>query len=214
VIKSKVRRFWLDDADKAEAEAQIEKYSAEITEITQKLDEVQAEQLESSRAILRVSKNAERYLTKRQTLVARRDECNNSIRELGVLPEEAYNKYTETRPDKVSSLTHSVCHYGLELSGSSSNACTRSMKHSRSSHTSTRRLSSSITISPNSEMSCWLVAVNWILPQRVFKSLSKLWISEKTRRSNGLSSRFRAISKRCLRPWYRQEGEGSSSRRR
>jgi hypothetical protein len=49
-----------------------------------------------------VQKNAERYLTKRQTLLNRKEECSNAIRDLGVLPEEAYSKYTDTRADKVS----------------------------------------------------------------------------------------------------------------
>lgn len=63
---------------------------------------MQNEQLENTRAILRVQKNAERYLTKRQTLLNRKEECSNAIRDLGVLPEEAYSKYTDTRADKVS----------------------------------------------------------------------------------------------------------------
>ncbi len=55
---------------------------------------------------MRVQKNAERYLIKRQTLINRKDECNNAIRDLGVLPEEAFSKYTDDRADK-------VCYDGL-----------------------------------------------------------------------------------------------------
>lgn len=89
-------------ADIAESEEQVDKLTAEIAEVTAKLDEVQNEQLEAGRAMLRMTKNNERYLAKRQTLSSRRDECQNAIRDLGVLPEEAYNKYTEARADKVS----------------------------------------------------------------------------------------------------------------
>jgi structural maintenance of chromosome 3 (chondroitin sulfate proteoglycan 6) len=65
---------------------------------------VQSEQLENTRAIMKVQKNAERYLTKRQTLSQRKEECSIAIRDLGVLPEEAFTKYVEVRADKVSSI--------------------------------------------------------------------------------------------------------------
>ena len=68
-----------------------------------RLDELQAEQLKNSRGILQAQKTAERYIVKRQTLTNRKEECNKSIRDLGVLPGEAYQKYTkETQPEKVS----------------------------------------------------------------------------------------------------------------
>jgi len=58
--------------------------------------------MESTRAIMKVQKNAERYLTKRQTLTARKEECSVAIRDLGILPDEAFTKYIDTRSDKVS----------------------------------------------------------------------------------------------------------------
>jgi len=79
----------------------LDELNTEVAGVTQKLEETQNEQLENTRAIMRVQKNAERYLTKRQTLINRKDECSNAIRDLGVLPEEAFSKYTDTRPDKV-----------------------------------------------------------------------------------------------------------------
>jgi structural maintenance of chromosome 3 (chondroitin sulfate proteoglycan 6) len=48
------------------------------------------------------TKQSERYLAKKQTLTSRREQSQNAIRDLGVLPEEAYNKYTDARADKVS----------------------------------------------------------------------------------------------------------------
>ena len=80
----------------------MEELHTEIASVTQQLDEAQNEQLENTRAIMRVQKTAERYLTKRQTLIKRKDECSNAIRDLGVLPEEAFSKYTDMRPDKAS----------------------------------------------------------------------------------------------------------------
>lgn len=63
---------------------------------------------------MRVSKNAERYLTKRQTLITRKEECSNAIRDLGILPEEAYTNYINTAADKVSPPSPLL---GLDTSG-------------------------------------------------------------------------------------------------
>jgi structural maintenance of chromosome 3 (chondroitin sulfate proteoglycan 6) len=35
-------------------------------------------------------------------LLGRKDECNRNIRDLGVLPEEAFEKYTNEKLDRVS----------------------------------------------------------------------------------------------------------------
>lgn len=93
-----------------------------IAEVNSKLDEVQSEQLENTRAIMKVQKNAERYLTKRQTLTNRKQECDIAIRDLGVLPEEAFTKYAETQVDKVSSLFRSR---PQQLMRRSSKSCTK-----------------------------------------------------------------------------------------
>lgn len=64
---------------------------------------MQSQQLEAARKMLLYTKQSERFLAKKQTLSSRKDASQNAIRDLGVLPEEAYNKYTEARSDKVSS---------------------------------------------------------------------------------------------------------------
>ena len=40
-------------------------------------------------------------MAKRTTLLHQRDECNQGIRDLGVLPQEAYEKYKGAEPGKV-----------------------------------------------------------------------------------------------------------------
>ena len=72
-----------------------------MAKITAELEELQSQQLESTRAIMKVEKNADRYLTKRQTLSARKEECSNYIRDLGVLPDEAFSKYVDTDTSRV-----------------------------------------------------------------------------------------------------------------
>lgn len=54
------------------------------------------------RGISKQQKSTERYLAKRQMLLNRKDECNRNIRDLGVLPEEAFEKYTNEKLDRVS----------------------------------------------------------------------------------------------------------------
>jgi structural maintenance of chromosome 3 (chondroitin sulfate proteoglycan 6) len=68
------------------------------------VERLQAQQVEDSRGISRQQKSTERYLTKRQVMLTRKDECNTKIRDLGVLPEEAYEKYVNERMDKVGRL--------------------------------------------------------------------------------------------------------------
>lgn len=53
------------------------------------------------RGISKQQKNTERYLAKRQLLMNKKDDCNRNIRDLGVLPEEAFEKYTNEKMDRV-----------------------------------------------------------------------------------------------------------------
>ena len=69
-----------------------------------RLEAMQNQQAEDSRGISRQQKNTERYLAKKQMLLNRKDDCNRNIRDLGVLPEEAFEKYTNEKLDRVSSL--------------------------------------------------------------------------------------------------------------
>lgn len=82
-------------------ENEIVKTQGEISKLTIELDELQVRQADSTRAIMRAQKNAERYLAKRQMLVNRQDECNTQIRDLGVLPEEAFSKYRDVPQSKI-----------------------------------------------------------------------------------------------------------------
>lgn len=82
-------------------EAEQERVSAALQKARNDLEKVQNEQAEDSRAMGKQQKNTERYMAKRQLLIGRKDECNRNIRDLGVLPEEAFEKYTRERLDRV-----------------------------------------------------------------------------------------------------------------
>ena len=85
-------------------EQEMDRINRNVAGNSTRLDKLQSEQLENSRGILQAQKKAERYIIKRQTLLSRREECNKSVRDLGVLPEEAFHKYTnEAQVEKVRS---------------------------------------------------------------------------------------------------------------
>ena len=73
------------------------------------MEKIHGQQTEDSRSISKQQKTTERYLAKRQMLTSRKDECNRSIRDLGVLPEEAFEKYVNEKLERVSSSFHFIC---------------------------------------------------------------------------------------------------------
>lgn len=79
-------------------EAEIDKAVSDIAKKGKELEAEQAAAAEDNRGLARQQKNVERYLAKRQILLQRRDESNQKIRDLGVLPEDAYTLHTEKRP--------------------------------------------------------------------------------------------------------------------
>lgn len=84
-------------------ETEAEKVTANIADLETRLDKTQSQQADDGRNIQRQQKDVERYLAKRQLLFTKRDECNNKIRSLGVLPEEAFEKYIGQKAEKVRS---------------------------------------------------------------------------------------------------------------
>ncbi|PFH53296.1 hypothetical protein AMATHDRAFT_137794 [Amanita thiersii Skay4041] len=89
-------------------EKESENVSTKAQELKAFLEQLQNQQNEDSRNISRQQKTTERYLAKRQMLLVRRDECNRNIRDLGVLPEEAFEKYINEKLDKLVKKLHAV----------------------------------------------------------------------------------------------------------
>ncbi|EJD54937.1 RecF/RecN/SMC protein [Auricularia subglabra TFB-10046 SS5] len=89
-------------------ESEVEQLTAEVQRLTGELETAQAEQTEDARGMARAQKHADRYLAKRAMLLGRRDEVNASIRDLGVLPEEAFEKYTGEKMDRLVKKLHAV----------------------------------------------------------------------------------------------------------
>lgn len=85
-----------------ESEKEGDALSTEINSLQKTLEKVQNQQSEDSRSMMRQQKSTERYHAKRQMLTTRKEECNRNIRDLGVLPEEAFEKYTNEKVERVS----------------------------------------------------------------------------------------------------------------
>ncbi|KAH0832217.1 RecF/RecN/SMC [Lanmaoa asiatica] len=91
-----------------DADKDVEKLNTELQELRSALENAQQQQSEDSRSVTKLQKNTERYLAKKQMLTARKDECNRNIRDLGVLPEEAFEKYTSEKLDRLVKKLHTV----------------------------------------------------------------------------------------------------------
>lgn len=101
-VKGKLLSSHINDAaDFAESETRVDELKAEIATLAQRLAEQDAQGHELARINAKIRKNEDRYLFKRQTLSTRKDEYTNAIRDLGILPEEAYTKYVDASLDKV-----------------------------------------------------------------------------------------------------------------
>ncbi|PCH43742.1 RecF/RecN/SMC protein [Wolfiporia cocos MD-104 SS10] len=91
-----------------ELEKETETLNSQLQSQRTALENLQNQQVEDNRGISRQQKNTERYLAKRQMLLNRKDECNRNIRDLGVLPEEAFEKYTNEKLDRLVKKLHTV----------------------------------------------------------------------------------------------------------
>ncbi|KDE07866.1 hypothetical protein MVLG_01960 [Microbotryum lychnidis-dioicae p1A1 Lamole] len=77
-------------------ETETESLNAQVASLEKEREKKKAQHADDQRTIARQQKNVERYLHKRQILMQRKDECNKKIRDLGVLPEEAFVETTVT----------------------------------------------------------------------------------------------------------------------
>ncbi|KAM0746239.1 structural maintenance of chromosome protein 3 [Meredithblackwellia eburnea MCA 4105] len=75
----------LEDIDQ-----ETEQLNAQVQKLVKDREKMETQQTEDGRSLAKQQKNMERYLTKKQVLIARKDDCNKNIRDLGVLPEEAF----------------------------------------------------------------------------------------------------------------------------
>ncbi|KAF8305004.1 RecF/RecN/SMC protein [Clavulina sp. PMI_390] len=89
------------EAKIAELDEEMNRLSAEVDSTNEELEQLQTAQAEDTRGMAKQQKSTERYLAKRELLTTRRDACNKNIRDLGVLPEEAFEKYTSLKLERL-----------------------------------------------------------------------------------------------------------------
>jgi structural maintenance of chromosome 3 (chondroitin sulfate proteoglycan 6) len=83
-------------------EKAMDKLTHDLQEHRSNLEAMQNQQAEDGRSMAKQQKSTERYLAKKNLLANKKDECNRNIRDLGVLPEEAFDKYVNEKSDRVS----------------------------------------------------------------------------------------------------------------
>ncbi|KAI5476815.1 chromosome segregation protein, SudA [Pseudohyphozyma bogoriensis] len=77
-----------------DVETETESLNEEVANAVKRREQMDGQQADDSRNLAKQQKNVERYLNKKQMLEARKNDCNKNIRELGVLPEEAFIENT------------------------------------------------------------------------------------------------------------------------
>lgn len=76
-----------------DVEKRLDQIAQAILKKEKELETLQSKQVEEGRGFAKQQKNVERYLAKRQILLARKDENTKKVRELGALPPDAFEKH-------------------------------------------------------------------------------------------------------------------------
>ncbi|QSL65683.1 hypothetical protein MERGE_002996 [Pneumocystis wakefieldiae] len=89
-------------------ESSIDHLSTELHEKDEEKALLQNKQNDEARTIEKYQKTLERNMAKRALLLQNKEECNKNIRDLGVLPEEAFEKFTTTESNTIVKRLHKV----------------------------------------------------------------------------------------------------------
>ncbi|KAG0254731.1 Structural maintenance of chromosomes protein 3, partial [Actinomortierella ambigua] len=92
----------------AEIEREQESLEKRVVEKQGQVEALQTTRQDEARQLQRLQKEGERYVSRRHLLLRKKEECTKSIRELGVLPEEAFEKYQRMEGSKLVKLLHRV----------------------------------------------------------------------------------------------------------
>ncbi|OZJ06543.1 hypothetical protein BZG36_00500 [Bifiguratus adelaidae] len=80
-----------------ELDKESDKLSSQQRELQNTLEKEKTEYAEENRVLERHQKNLDKYLGKRSILLKTKEQCSRNIRELGVLPEDAFEKYAKIK---------------------------------------------------------------------------------------------------------------------
>lgn len=85
----------------ADAESRHDAVTDAVAKVSARLDGARGTQFGQSDDIARQQKAAERFAAKRQRLLEQRERCTQQIRDLGVLPEDAFRSYADRSTDEL-----------------------------------------------------------------------------------------------------------------
>ncbi|KAG0647721.1 Chromosome segregation sudA [Hyphodiscus hymeniophilus] len=85
----------------SESESQIEEAESRITGLEKEKTQREEHQSELARAIEKQQKRIEKGIQKRAIIAARLQDCTKNIRDLGVLPDEAFERFANTDSNKI-----------------------------------------------------------------------------------------------------------------
>lgn len=137
----------------SENEQKTEKVSGELAKLEAQRSEKEQELQELQKRIDQHQKRMEKNIQTRARLISQAAEYAKNIRDLGILPEEAFGKYEKMKPEQVRDTTAEPRLRCADKKGRSNRGCGRSTRRSRSTSTSTRRRLISTTASPPSATS-------------------------------------------------------------
>ena len=84
-----------------DSETQIEEAESKIVSLEKEKAQREEHQQELARAIEKYQKRMEKSIQKRAILTARLQDCTKNIRDLGVLPDEAFERFANASSDKI-----------------------------------------------------------------------------------------------------------------
>lgn len=96
------------EAKLAEVEEGLATSKKELDNLERQKSDLLAQQQDEARNIERQKKRIEKTMSKRALLREKAAECSRNIRDLGVLPDEAFEKYERVKSDKVVRQLHKV----------------------------------------------------------------------------------------------------------
>ena len=135
-----------------ETEQKMEMVSSELAKLEAQRVQKEQEQQELQKRIDQHQKKMEKNIQSRARFVSQAVEYAKNIRDLGILPEEAFGKYEKMKPESVSYFAQNPSFTNAN-SSRSKRGSGKSMRRSRSTSTSTRRRSTNTTASPRSASS-------------------------------------------------------------
>ena len=91
-----------------DAEEAIEHASAQITELEQRHAETRRQQEQIAKSIEHQQQKMEKSMRQKAVLTAQAAECSRKIRDLGVLPQEAFERFEKTKSNAIIKRLHKV----------------------------------------------------------------------------------------------------------